>query len=284
MENKNDQLINNALDLINRANESFCYEVWVPSLKRNVMFREINTSQQKRLIKSIIDSPIYNTEFIYTLKQVIEENCADKTVIVDNLTIIDKMFIAIAMRAVSTNDVLEFQIPISEEKNVQRAISLSKLLTDSKDKTNIPEPINLVDEKNIFSLNCSIPTIKTEYDLEKEKRDVLITEKPPQTPEQLRETIGDIFISELVKYVNSITININNTVNKIDFSGLSFDDRIKLFEKLPIKLIEKLLDYSNKIKEEIDKVVLIKFDVDVNGKVETIERRLTIDGNFFINS
>jgi hypothetical protein len=53
--------------MMNRANETFVYEVPIPSLKRKVMFREVNTSQQKRLIKAIIDSPAYNTEFIFAL-------------------------------------------------------------------------------------------------------------------------------------------------------------------------------------------------------------------------
>ena len=37
--------------MMDRVNEVFSYEIWIPSLKKNVMFREINTSQQKRLIK-----------------------------------------------------------------------------------------------------------------------------------------------------------------------------------------------------------------------------------------
>jgi len=284
-EKNNDQLINNTLDLINRANEVFCYEVWVPSLRKNVMFREINTSQQKRLIKSIIDSPIYNTEFIYILKQIIDENCADKTVSTDNLTIIDKQVIAMAMRSVSISDIVEFQIPVSEGKNVQRAISISKVLGEIKDKMLVIDPIKLVDEKNVFTLECSIPTIKTEYDLEKEQRENIIIDRSPQTPEQLRETVGNMFIDELVKYVNIVTIRINDIDNKINFGDLKFSDRIKLMEKLPIRLVEKLLEYCNKVKEEVDKVVIFKFEVDVDkDKKETIERRLSIDGSFFINS
>ena len=108
--------IDEVLGLMDRVNEVFAYEVWVPSLKRNVMFREINTNQQKRLIKAIIDSPIYNTEFIFALRKVIKENCSDPEVNVDELTIIDKLIIALKMRSVSVSDTLELKVPIDDEK------------------------------------------------------------------------------------------------------------------------------------------------------------------------
>ena len=69
--------INDILNVMNRANEVFSYEIWIPSLQKDVMFREMTTSQQKRLIKSVIDSPIYNTEFIFAISQIIKENCAE---------------------------------------------------------------------------------------------------------------------------------------------------------------------------------------------------------------
>ena len=65
--------LESVLDLMDRVNETFAYGVWVPSLNKEIMFREINTSQQKRLIKSVIDSPIYHTEFIFTLRQILKE-------------------------------------------------------------------------------------------------------------------------------------------------------------------------------------------------------------------
>ena len=52
------------LAAMKEANQSFKYDVMIPSLNRNVPFSEISTAQQKKLIKSIIDSEIYNTEFI----------------------------------------------------------------------------------------------------------------------------------------------------------------------------------------------------------------------------
>jgi hypothetical protein len=275
--------LKDVLGLIDRANESFCYEVWVPSLKKNIMFREINTSQQKRLIKAIIDSPLYNTEFIYVLKQVIDENCADTSVITDKLTIIDKMFIAIAMRSTSVSDLLEFQIPVAEGKTVQRGISLIELIKKTKENVTIPESLNITDEKGIFTIECSIPTIATEYNFEKEVRGKM-TQNNPETPEQIREVIGDMFMAELVKYINTLTIKVNDTINKIDFNSLDFINRIKLTEKLPVKVVEKLVEFGEKVRNEIDKIVVIKFDQEIDGKVQTIERRLSIDANFFINS
>lgn len=263
---------------IDRASETFAYEIWVPSLKRNVMFKEINTSQQKRLIKSIIDSPIYNTEFIFTLYKLIEENCVEK-LDTGNLTILDKLFIAIAMRSTSINDVLELEFKI-DEKTVKRGISLMDIIKKCKDTINIQDTITLTDDKQIFTLECSIPTIRTEYGLEQESRKGKSPNMNANTPEELRETIGNAFIDEIIKYINVLSIKNGDDIVKITFNDINFANRMSLTERLPIKLIEKLVKYIASIKVELDKVVLIK--IEHEGKV--MEQRLTIDGSFFMSS
>jgi len=276
--------IENVLGLMDRVNESFNYEVWVPSLNKNVMFRELTTSQQKRLIKSIIDSPIYNTEFIYTLRQILKENCSDEKINVDDLTILDKMIIAIKIRSTSISD----QVEIEFDESNKRAFSLEKILKAAKKDLKIPGPKTISDDRGVYTLQCSMPTIGTEYNLEKELRSNQEVEDI-NTSEDLRNTIGTTFINELVKYINIISIKSvdgegKEEITDINLNDVNFKNRITLVEKLPEKLTSKLIDYINDIKKELDKIVLIKTTITKEGKEEEVEERLTIDGSFFTSS
>jgi len=272
--------IENILGLMDRVNESFCYEVWVPSLNRNVMFRELNTAQQKRLIKSIIDSPVYNTEFIFTLRQILKENCAD-SIDIDALTIIDKLVIALKIRSLNISDVVEMEF----DKNNKRAFSIEKILNDVKTNLSLPAPRQISDDKGIYTLTCSVPTIGAEYRLEKELRDNQNINEI-KTTEELRNTIGTAFINELVKYVDTISIKTSDTeITDINLNAVNFKNRITLIEKIPEKITNKLIEYINEIKKETDKIILFKFDITKeDGSKETIEERLTIDSGFFTAS
>lgn len=272
------------LNTMNRVNETFAYEVWIPSLNKEIMFREINTSQQKRLIKSIIDSPVYNTEFIFTLRQILKENCIDTKINVDELTILDKLFIAIKMRSVSIGDAVEIEITGEDDKPITRGIGLTKIIDSAKKKINVPKPKNIKDDSGVYTVECSIPSILTEYKLEDELRKNS-EEVDINSPEKLRQTIGDAFIGEVVKYIKSITIEDKDETLKFVFDdNVSFRNRIALVEKLPTKLLEKVVSYINEVKVELDKVVLINVEVERDGKKEKVEERLTIDGSFFTYS
>ena len=280
--------LENVLKMMDRVNEGFSYEVWIPSLKRNVMFREINTSQQKRLIKSIIDSPVFNTEFIFTLKTIIEENCTEKGLDVNSLTIIDKFFIALKMRLVSMGDTVEMEFPGEGDLKLKRGISIEKIINDAKESVVIPEPASVVYEQQTndgmigYKIDCSIPTIYTEYKLENDLRRNIdeSNEKEKKDMNDVRKLIGDVFISEIVKFVNSISIKMNEKISKISVENLSFRDRILLLEKFPAPLLKMVINYINTVKKEVDKITVIKVNID--GKEVT--QNLKIEGSFFISS
>ena len=108
--------IEDVLNIVKKVNDTFAYEVFIPSLNKSILFREINTSQQKRLIKAIIDSPVFNTEFIFTLRQIIKENCVDEKLDIDQLTILDKFIISLIMRSVSVGNSYEVELECSNDK------------------------------------------------------------------------------------------------------------------------------------------------------------------------
>lgn len=275
--------LQSVIKLMERANETFAYAVWVPSLKKTVMFREINTSQQKRMIKAIIDSPVHNTEFIFALRDIIAENCIDTNIDVGSLTLVDKLFIALKMRSVSINDEVEVAFKAGEE-TVKRAFSIEKLIEDAQKVLKIEYEKTVKDKSGVYTIECGVPSIDIEYSLEKElhSNEELNEER---TPENIRRIIGDVFTSELVKYIRSISIANADTITKIDMNSLSFRNRIALAEQIPSKILKEVIQYIADVKEGMKKVTLLKTTYqDKNGKDVEIEEALSVDGSFFIIS
>ncbi|MFA5152382.1 MAG: hypothetical protein WC554_07490 [Clostridia bacterium] len=274
--------IEDVLNMVKKVNDTFAYEVFVPSLNKTVFFREINTSQQKRLIKAIIDSPVFNTEFIFALRQIVKENCVDEKIITDNLTILDKFVIALSMRSVSIGDNYEVELECPNEKcktPYKQTLSL-KAITD-KAKTVQLVTKTITDESGKFSCDCSIPTVSVEYQLEKEFRSN-VDDTDIKNVEEARKMIGDVFIGEIVKYINTLTVVTPEKTIQFGFNNVSMQNRITLIEQLPDKFVKKIIEYINDISKEIDKVSLLNFEC--TKCKEKIDWRMTLNANFFTNS
>jgi len=276
--------INDLISIINKANDTFAYAIYIPSLGREVMFREINTSQQKKLVKSIIDSPIFNTEFIFALRDIIKENCADIDVNVDELTIYDKLLISLYMRIYSIGPdlILNVKHPDSD-KTESVKINLADLLEEFKGKLSVKPSEIIEDDTNTFKVYCELPTISTEYKLEEEFRKN--TKIEVKDEKELRETLGNVFISEIVKFISKIEVTdkVNQKVIELDLNTMKFTDRIKLIGKLNVKILKKVIEYISSIKKEFDKILLVKVICNNEAKSE-ITQRFSIDSNFFIIS
>jgi hypothetical protein len=274
------QSLDEVLKTMKRVNESFAYEVWIPSISDTLRFKEINTAQQKRLVKSVIDSEVYKTEFIGALRDIIKENCADD-INTDDLTVIDKLCIALHMRAISIGGTLDLEIPIPGEEvaTMQYSVDLNEILDKLKSVVSTPETITVEDGTGKYSIKCSVPSIGTEYKLERELR----TDKEEEaiaTAEELRNLLGDVFSSEICKYVSALTVQGEDGVMDINLSGITFKDRIKIIEQLPIKVIKEVMSFIEKVKQEINKITII--NVEIDGQ-ESFERRLDVDSGFFTN-
>lgn len=271
------QAIDDILATIKQQTIEYSSHYWVPSLKKEIRFRDINTSQQKRLVKSIVDSPVFNTEFILTLSDILMENCVDPEVNVMSLTILDKLALAINLRAVCVGNMLKIQ---ATEKGKSFTVELDLNQIYEKCKTALIGVEAETFDDQVFTITCGVPTIQTETDLERELRGSGNNALEISDPSQLRTTIGDAFMSELVKYITAVSVKSNGELKAVEWSTLSFTDRIRVIEQFNAHLLKKIVGYINKVKEQMNAVEL--YTVEVDG--EKITRRLSIDGNFFIVS
>jgi hypothetical protein len=263
--------------IIKRNDIAYASHFMIPSLKKEVPFNEINTSQQKRLVKSVLDSPVYNTEFIYTLREILKENCLDTSIDIDDLTIIDKLILALGLRMKSVGDKVEIEVQTKNGENVTAALDIPKILQMALSNIVDIEPKTIEDP--FFIIECSVPTIRTEYMLEKELRNKT-TNIEIEDIEKLRQTVGEAFIGEVVKYISKISVKLPEGNVPVEWSLFNFAERIKVVETFKTGLLKSVLDYINLVRREVDKVELVKFEF----RGEEFERRLTIDGNFFMIS
>ena len=249
----------------------------VLSLDKEVPFNEINTSQQKRLAKSIIDSEVYNTEFIFTLRNILKENCQDMTINVDDLTVIDKLLLAVALRIKSIGNVITVELPQEDGSSIKVDLNLIDIYNNALSTIKNIEP--KIYEDNYFIVKCSIPTIGVEYGLENElRKDSSAIDIENVT--ELRQTIGEAFINDIVKYVSGVSVKTDDGIIPVDWQSFNFKNRIKIIETFKSGLLKDIMDYISGVRDEIDKVELVNFKI--GDKQHS--RRLTIDGNFFMIS
>ena len=265
------------LNVVQRQKTAYASNYWVPSLEKDVKFCEINTSQQKRLIKSIVDSPVYNTEFIQTFRDVLRENCTDD-VDIDELTVIDKLLLALGLRISCVGNMIDLEIqPDPEEEPKAVPVDLMKVYDSAKKAlTNIKAEMF---EDKLFVVECNVPTIGTEYRLEREFR-VDNENIEIETNKELRDTIGEAFIDEVVKYVSDVSLKSGDGITEITWNKFNFADRIQVVESFSTSLLKDIISFINNVKKETNKVEIAKFAV----KKKKYDRRLTIDGSFFMIS
>jgi hypothetical protein len=266
----NNENIQSVLQILKELDKTNSFEIYLPSLQKSISFKQLNTEQLKKLLKTIIDSPIHNSEFINSFNSIIKENILDEVVNVDELNIFDKLLILIKTRIESISP--DYIFNLSEEENTEFNLSektFSINLSGSYDTFIKDAPIfdKEIIKSGTYEITASLPTLQTENRLEKELYKNVKLEIT--TPEELRNTIGDTFINELTKYI--IELKIGDTI--IDLNTLTFKNRIKIVEQLPTSAINGVLKYVEKYKNFIKPLVTYTN----NG----VEKDIPQDATFF---
>jgi hypothetical protein len=262
--------INNILSALKELDQNTGFNVFIPSLQKEIKYKQLTTEQLKNLLKTVVDSPIYNSQFITTFNKIIKDNCLTENVNIKNFTIYDKILILFKMRIESISN--EFKIIFTEdeikENNLdysQKIINLNEHLNSFLQKQyNFPSEII---ENDSYSLICELPTIETENKLESELHKNIKIEV--QNPEELREIVGETFINELTKFISKLTVG----TNALDLLTLDFKNRIKVVEQLPTYTINGVLKFIENYRQKVKELTT----VNING----LEKDLPIDATLF---
>jgi hypothetical protein len=260
---------NSALSALDKVSESFKIDAWIPSKGSYLPFRGLDAKQQKTLLGAAMDTSVYNTSFIKGFYNILKQNLLldDKSVI-DSLTLIDKASVALSLKSEVSDQI---NVVFDEENKITAKFDINPILEKFKSfKT--PEAVILDAISNSYTLKVEIlyPTIKVEVDYDDQYKG---NKKPEdvKTSEDIQKLITEAFIGETSKFINKVWIN-DDEVILID---LKFEQRIKLIEKLPSNLIQKILVVINEWKTNFDEILTVK--------QENYTKTVSIDSLLFLN-
>jgi hypothetical protein len=257
-----------ALNALDDVSKSFSVEIWIPSTQSNLTFKEINAKQQKSLLNAAMDTSVYNTGFIQSFYNILKENILSEGANIDSLTLSDKTCIALNLKNQISNQI---NVVFDEDKNISQKYNLNEILTKFK-SYNTPQSTILESNSKDFILKVeiSLPTIKTEVDYDNQLKDNKKTEDI-KTQEDVKILVVNAFLGETSKFINKVWIN----DEQIDLNSLKFEQRIKLIEKLPSNLIQKIIDNISVWKKDLDEILTVKH--------KEYTKTISIDSLLFLN-
>jgi hypothetical protein len=264
-----------ALRALDSVSQTFNVSVWIPSKKKEYTFKEVDAKQQKNMLSSAMNSSIYNTNFVKNLYNILNFNFLDKENVKDlnTFTVFDKFAIAISLKDKISE---ETSVTFDEKNNIVKKISLKPIIEKFKTFETPKDEILEVDNQNFrIKLELSVPTIEKELQYEEQihKKEKKVDDIKDN--DDIQRIVSEAFIGETTKYIKNIYINDNN----LNFENVDFLKKIKLVEKLPSGILQKILSVVSKWKSEIDSVLTISTVED--GKTYT--KILNIDSVLFLN-
>jgi len=277
MEEENVNILNfdDALKALNTVSEAFNVNVWIPSKQKEYSFKELEAKQQKNMLSSAMNSSVYNTSFVKNMYNVINSNFLDKENqnIINDFTIFDKFAIAVSLKDKISD---ETSITFDEKNNIVKKLSLKPIIEKFKTFNTPKSEFLEVDNENFkIKLEISVPTILEELEYEEQinKKEKKVDDI--KNTDDIQKIISEAFIGETTKYIKMIYVNGND----LGFNNIDFTKKIRLVEKLPSGILQKILQIVSKWKQEVDSILTVETEVD--GKNYT--KVISIDGVFFLS-
>ena len=208
------------------------FKVYVPSLKKEVVAKPITLKQQKDIISTSINGVLGALQFAETINNVILSNVEG-----DDFFAFDRIPIILGLRAHSLGD----KVKADNGEIVSLSPCLLKAKTPTKFK--LTSKVSIDDIK----IDLRMPTLTEENKIIKK----CILDIDKLKDENLSEAMGLIYIFELIKHIDSVTIDDQTVV----FNDLKVVDRLKIVEELPLELYEKITIFLQKF-SEFDKSLL----------------------------
>lgn len=275
MSTENSFSANEIVDMLKMLAETCSFLVYIPSLKKEITFKQLSTEQLKQIYKTAIDPKLFSTEFTLIFNNIIKDNCLDNSVDVNKLTILDKLFIFLKTRIESLTP--DYIVVITKDEKQQHNLDIPGLtisLNDYYDRLkakNIDFNKKEINHENC-KVTCEIPIIEIENLLEKELLKSTITETT--TEEDLVNIVSNVFINELVKFITTITIN-GTTFN---LNEQTIPDRMKIVEQLPSIIIKEVLSYIEDFKKQFQELLIIPIQI---NETTTIIKEIPYNASFF---
>ena len=217
------------LSTISKLNQQQVQDIYVPSIDKEISFNPLSIKQQKAILSSGVDVDIESMSFSNTMNDIIKENCLNKAV---KILAVDRPLILLQLRQKSLGNILK----ITDTNDTEYRIDLDKHINRVRNRQiNITN--NFKVESNNITVSCVAPDLDT--DTKYNKQFTRSVKKSNNSKLKLNDVIGDIYVFEMIKYVESVTAMEDTFVvdDKVQVSNL-----VNLFESLPIGISSELAE------------------------------------------
>lgn len=222
--------VNDILSSITELNKQNILSVYVPSLEAEINFKPLTVKQQKTILSTGVDTEIENLAFANAMNDIIMENCLSQK---EALKITDKSAILLQLRQKAVGD----KIKITEDDR-EYIISIADQIQKVKSKKSPDKQFSIEDSG--VKITGRVPGLR--LDTKYNRQFTRNTKKSGKNTQiTLSDLVGDIFVHEMVKYVETISIG-DNTLHIDD--KIDANQAINIFESLPMNI-------SLKVAEEI---------------------------------
>jgi hypothetical protein len=250
-DNKNisfNEILNNLTTISN----TFSLPIYIPSLKENIEFKELNTRQQKKLLETITDNSLYKTQFTKIFLDIIKENLISENFDINKLSVYDKIFIGLSLRLKISNtlNVIFNEDPIHSEI-VDLSIITDKIAGFIHPTT---EVLSVIKNETKVEVEISIPSIVLESKYETELAKITKKVEDVKDVSEIGNVISEAFVSEVSKFLSKLTFD----DQIIDLKDLTVNQRIKITEIVTADLTQKILQTVSNWKKSLDDVLTIQ--------------------------
>jgi hypothetical protein len=267
--------INSVLTYLKDLSLSKTFKLIVPSTQNEITIRQLTTEQLKQILETITDTSSLVNDFNKIFFSIVKENITeDSSININNFTIYDLHYIALQMRINSlsenymvyfTDEEIEtYELPIREYGiNLKEVLKL-KTISLPPEKTITDNEINVV---------CGPTTIQNELDF----IEFFNTKIKTLTNKDMQKIIGEIFLYEIAKGIKSV--NINQTL--IDFSSISFIERIKIIKELPTIITSQIIKYIETYKQALYDMYLVQIETSIENQTIIFQKELQYNATLF---
>jgi len=217
--------IKSFINELKQLNESDCFNIFVPSINKNVKFRAFSVKQHKDLVKSLLD----NVEGTISMYKVFDEIVFDNSLEKINFYLYDRNKILIELRKQCISNMVKVD-DVEYDLNTLPEFQFDFPLTSSFSYKGI-------------TIEVAVPSL--EDDLRITEKSIVEFNKLTSGDRKAGSSLNILLIYELVKFIRSIEIE----GKLINLKDISIYDRKNIIDNLPLKLNNDALEYIGNYKE-----------------------------------
>ena len=248
-------------DLLNELVNEQTFDLELTN-RTTVKCKQLTTAQLKELVKSVVDSPLTQSQFNSTASKIFENSITTSSTA--ELNVIDRLLFLLETRiqTISPTTTVAHKESSLDINFLKVKQTLIEKIKQNSDKF---APKTIVNDQ--ITLKVAVPSIKTDTQLNDEiYKNVSVN---VEDIEQLRKVIGEAFVNEIAKTINSVSIG----EKTLDFSSVTFKSRLKTVESLPASLIQKVIEYIENYKKIIDDSLVVgDYTIPIDGSLFSLRR------------